>query len=130
MTITIEEGKKIQKQLSKKLKYKNNKCHAWISAVRVLSLTVSHSPPHLSRMPSEYWTGLWTCCSGSSSDSNLVLLLYVLASVSTSAVQVCFLWWELSLSFYIFHRHKVCLVDFVYLICSLFHCGKVWGSLP
>ena len=123
-------GKKIQKQLSKKLKYKNNKCHAWISAVSILSLIVSHSPPHLFRMPSEYWTGLWTCCSGSSSDSNLVLVLYVLASVSTSAVQVCFLLWELSLSFYIFHRHKVCLVDFVYLICSLYHCGKVWGSLP
>ena len=46
---------KIQKQLSKKLKCKNNKCFAWISAVSVLSLIVSHSPPHLSRTPN---TGL------------------------------------------------------------------------
>ena len=89
------------------------------SSFSVLSLTVSNSAPRLSRMPSEYWVGLWTCCSGSSSDSNLVQLLYTLASASTSAVQVYFLLWELSLSFYIFHRHKVCLADCVDLICSL-----------
>ena len=34
---------------------------------------------------------------------------------------VYFLLWDLSLSFYIFHRHKVCLVDRVDLICSLYH---------
>ena len=33
---------------------------------------------------------------------------------------VCFLLWELSMSFYIFHRHRVCLVDCVDLICSLY----------
>ena len=33
---------------------------------------------------------------------------------------VHFLLWELSLSFYIFHRHRVCLVDCVDLICSLY----------
>jgi len=32
---------------------------------------------------------------------------------------VCFLLWELLLSFYIFRIHKVCLVDRVDLICSL-----------
>ena len=32
---------------------------------------------------------------------------------------VCFLLWELSMSFYTFHRHRVCLVDHVDLICSL-----------
>ena len=32
---------------------------------------------------------------------------------------VCFLLWELSMTFYIFHRHRVCLVDCVDLICSL-----------
>ena len=32
---------------------------------------------------------------------------------------VHFLLWELSMTFYIFHRHKVCLIDPVDLICSL-----------
>ena len=32
---------------------------------------------------------------------------------------VCFLLWELSMTFYMFHRHRVCLVDCVDLICSL-----------
>ena len=33
---------------------------------------------------------------------------------------VHFLLWELLMSFYIFHRHRVCLVDRVDLICSLY----------
>ena len=33
---------------------------------------------------------------------------------------VHFLFWELSMSFYIFHRHRVCLVDGVDLICSFY----------
>ena len=32
--------------------------------------------------------------------------------------------------FYQFHRHRVCLVDHVDLICSLYSGGKVWGLLP
>ena len=43
--------KKIQKNLQNKSKHKNNKCFSWVTAVRVLSLPRSHSPPHL-RMPS------------------------------------------------------------------------------
>ena len=31
-----------------------------------------------------------------------------------------FIFWELSLSFYIFHRHRICLVDCVDLFCSLY----------
>ena len=31
---------------------------------------------------------------------------------------MCFLLWELSVSFYIFHRHRVCLVDRVDVMCS------------
>ena len=38
--------------MQNKLKHKNNKCVTWVTALRVLSLTGSHSPPHLSRMPS------------------------------------------------------------------------------
>ena len=59
-------------------KYKNNdKYLYWISALSALSLTVSHSLPHLPRMPSN--TGL---VSGPSMEAaqTLILLLYVLAS--------------------------------------------------
>ena len=38
-------------KLQNKSKYKNNKCFPWVSAVSVLFLTGSHSPPHLPRMP-------------------------------------------------------------------------------
>ena len=44
--------KKIQKNLQNKSKRKNNKCFSCVTAVRVLSLAGSHSPPHLPRMPS------------------------------------------------------------------------------
>ena len=33
---------------------------------------------------------------------------------------VCFLLWELSMAFYIFHRYIVCLIDCVDFICSLY----------
>ena len=39
-----------------------------------------------------------------------------------------FLLWELSMAFYIFHRHKVCLVDHVDLICSLYSWWEGFGS--
>ena len=41
---------------------------------------------------------------------------------------VCFLLWELSMAFYIFHRHRVCLVDCVDLICSLYSWWESLGS--
>ena len=44
--------KKIQKNLQNRSNHKNNKCFSWVSAVRVLSIAGSHSPPHLPRMPS------------------------------------------------------------------------------
>ena len=43
---------------------------------------------------------------------------------------VHFLFWELSMSFYIVHRHRVCLVDCVHLICNCIAAGKVWGLIP
>ena len=36
--------------------------------------------------------------------------------------------WELSGTFYIFHRHRVCLVNYVDLICSLYISGEGFGS--
>ena len=47
-----KKEKKIQKKVPYKLKHKNNKCFSCVTAVKVLSLTGSHSPPHLPRMPS------------------------------------------------------------------------------
>ena len=54
---TTREGegkkkKKIRKNLENKSKCKSNECFSWVTAVRVLSLIGSHSPPHLSRMSS------------------------------------------------------------------------------
>ena len=48
------EGKKKEKnpkESTEQVKTKN-KCFSWVTAVSVLSLTGSHSPPHLPRMPS------------------------------------------------------------------------------
>ena len=47
-----QREKKIQKNIQNKSKHKNNKYFSWVTAVRVLSLAGSHSPPHLPRMPS------------------------------------------------------------------------------
>ena len=41
---------------------------------------------------------------------------------------VCFLLWELSVSFYIFHRQRVCLDNRVALICSLYSWWEGFGS--
>ena len=46
-----KKRKKIQKNLQSKSKYKKNKCFSWVTAIRVLSLTGSHSPPYLPMMP-------------------------------------------------------------------------------
>ena len=39
---------------------------------------------------------------------------------------VHFLLWELSMDFYIFHRHRVCLVDRVDLFCNLYNWWEFW----
>ena len=36
--------------------------------------------------------------------------------------------WEISMPFYIFHRHRVCLVDHVHLVCSLDSLWEGFGS--
>ena len=41
---------------------------------------------------------------------------------------VRFLLWALSVAFYIFHRHRVCLVDCVDVICSLYSWWEGFGS--
>jgi len=100
---------------------------SWNSAVSILSLAVSHSPPHLLRMPSN--TGL---VSGPAVGAAQTLIGPVPVCSCLQCPQLpellFFLLWEFSLSFYIFHRHGVCLVDTVDLICSLYNWWDSFGS--
>ena len=88
----------------------------FFSTVRVLSLTGSHSPPHLPRMSSNA-----VLVSGPAVRAAQILIqayscLYLLWRLPELGV---FLLCEYSLYFYIFHKHSVYLVDCVDLICSL-----------
>jgi len=47
-----KKKRKIWKNLQNKSKNKHNKCFSWVTALRVLSLAGSHSPPYLPSMPS------------------------------------------------------------------------------
>ena len=113
-----KKKKKIQKNVQNKSKHKNNKCFSWVTAVRMLSFTGSHSSPQLPNMPFntvlDSGPATWAA-------QNLIWsysCVFCLQCPQLSKL-VCFLLWELLLSFYIFRIHKVCLVDRVDLICSL-----------
>ena len=125
-TTTVGEGgRKIKKNLQNKSKHKNNKCLSWVIAVSVLSLTGSRSLPHLPRMASN--TGL---VSGPAVGAAQILIwsysCVFLPLMSTELV--CFLLWQLSMFFYLFHRHTVCLVGCVHLICCLYTWWEDSGS--
>ena len=75
----------------------------------------------------QHCSDFWTCCGGSS-DSNLVLLLCSCLQCPQLSELVCFLLWELSVAFYIFHRHRICLVDHADLIYSLYSLQEDSGS--
>ena len=51
-----------------------------------------------------------------------------LPPMSTAIRASAFSLWELSVTFYIFHRHRVCLVDHMDLICSLYSWWEGLGS--
>ena len=104
-----------------KSKCKNSKYFSWVTAVSDLSLSGSHSPHFLPRMPSNaalvcgpaVWAAyifIWFY--------SCVFLPPVSTAVRTSAF--FFFFWTLSVSFYIYHIYRVCLVDPVDLICSLY----------
>ena len=133
-TITTEAGErkkrkkeKIQTNLQNKSKRKNDKSLCWVTAVRVLSLAGSHSPPCLPGMPSDT-----VLISGPAAGAAQIPIWpsssVCLPPVSTAIRTSVFLWWELSVTFYIFHRHRVCLVDHVDLICSLYSWWEGFGS--
>ena len=56
--------------------------------------------------------------------------MYSCLKCSQLSELVCLLLWELSVTFYIFHRHRVCLVDRVDLICSCTVGERVSGLFP
>ena len=100
---------------------------SWVTAVRVLSFTGSHSPPHLPRMTSKT-----VLISGPAVGTSQILIwsysCMFLPPMSAAIRTSVFLLWELSMSFYIFHRHRICLVDPVDLICSLYTWWEGFGS--
>ena len=129
------EKKKIHKNLQNKWNHKNNKCFSWVTAVRILSLSGSHNPPHLPRMPSNT-----VLISGPAVGAARILIwsysCVFLPPVSTALRTSAFSFVGFSMSFYIFHRHRVCLVDHVDLslvdhvdlICSLYSWWEGFGS--
>ena len=67
--------------------------------------------------------------SGSAVGADQILIWsYVFLPPMSTAELVHFLLWELSMSFYIFHRHRICLVDHVDLIWSLYSWWEGFGS--
>ena len=133
MTITKAGGrgrggrKKIQKKPQNKSKHKKNECFSRLTAVRVLSLAGSHSPPRLPRMPSNT-----VLISGPAVGAAQILISFYscvsLPPMSTGIRTSVFSLWEPSMSFYIFHRHRVCLVDSVDLIWILYSWWESFGS--
>ena len=85
-------------------------------AVRVFSLTGNHSPPYLPKMPSNT-----VLMSGPAVGTAQILSCSIpmcsCLQCSQLSELVHFPLWELSVTFCIFHRHRVCLVDPVDLIC-------------
>ena len=119
--------KKIQKNLQNKSKHKNNECflesqlsESFPSLGVTVHLTSLGCPPTLSLI-SEPAVGaaqilIWSY--------SCVFLPPMSTAIRTSA----FLLWKLSMSFYKFHRHRVCLVDHVDLIYSLYSWWEGLGS--
>ena len=88
----------------------NNKCFSWVTAVRVLSLAGSHSPPHLSRMPPN------TVLIAGPAVGAAQILIWSYSSVflppgSTAVRTGAFLLRERSVTCCVLHGHRVCLVD-------------------
>ena len=98
---------------------------SWVTAVRVLSLTGSHSPPYLPRMPSNT-----VLISGSAVGEDQILIWsYVFLPPMSTAIRTSAFSFVGALNdFYIFHRHRICLVDHVDLIWSLYSWWEGFGS--
>ena len=92
-----------------------------------LSFTGRRNPPHLTRMPSN--TVLISGPVVGAAPIHIWSYSCVFLPPMSTAVRTnVFLLWELSVSFYIFHRHRVCLADPVDLMCSFFNLWEGLGS--
>ena len=111
------------KNLQNTSKHQNN---VFLESPLSESLSGSHSPPHLHRMPCN--TVLISACCGGSSGSNLVLLLCVLASNVHSYLSQCAFFYGSSQWPFICSIDRVCLVDRVDLICSVYSWWEGFGS--
>ena len=130
-TTTTEGEEKGKKKKSKRIYRTSQKIRIinvfWVIAIRVLSLPESHSPPYLPWIPSNT-ADLWTCFGGNS-DSNLSPTpVYSCLQCPQLLELMDFLLWALLMTFYIFHRPRVYLIDHVDLICSLYSCLEGFGS--
>ena len=110
--------KKIQKKLQNKSKHKNNKRFSWVTAVSALPLTCLGWPPTLC-WPLDLLWGQLRFWSGPPP-------VYFCLQCPRRSELVRFLLWELSVTLYIFHRRRVCLVDHPDLTCSLY---SSWGGV-
>ena len=113
--------KKFQNVLQNKWKNKNkNKCFSRVSALRVLSPTVSHSsllPPWETL---QCWGGLVPGLDvGTAQTLSGPSPAFDCLQWPQLPELECFILWKHSLSFNIFYRQRVCLVDCGNLICSL-----------
>ena len=122
-----KKKEKVHKNLQNKSKPKNNKYFSWVTVVRVLSLSGSQSPPHLPRMQSNT-----VLISGPAVGAAHILIWsnsYVFLPPMSSAIRTsAFSFVGALMTFYLFHRHRVCLVDCVDLICSLYSWWEGFGS--
>ena len=118
---------KIQNKLQNKSKHKNKKCFSWVNAVMVLSLTgVTFHLTFLGCPATLCWPlDLWW--EQLRFQSGPIPVCSCLQRPQLSEL-VCFVLRELSLSFYIVHRHRVCLPDHVDLIWSLYSWWEGLGS--
>ena len=89
----------------------------------LLQVTVT-SPPQVTL---QNCAGLWICCGEQLRFQSGSTPVYSWLQCPQLSELVCFLLWELSISFYIFHSHRVCLVDRVDLICRLYRWWEVFG---
>ena len=123
------KGKKKKKKnpvnLQNKSKHKNNKCFSWVTAVRVLSLTGSHSPPHLPRMPSNTML-----VSGSAVGTAQILIWFyscVFLPPMSTAIRTSAFSFVGALNNLVYIPQRVCLVDHVDLACSLYSWWEGFG---
>ena len=98
-----------------------------VTVVCITSLAGNHSPPHLPRVPSNNALVSGPAVGTDQTQSGLTPVCSCLQCPQLSK-PVHFLLWELSMSFCIFLRHRVCLVDCVDLISSLYRWWEGFGS--